>query len=241
MGESEMRHFELGEWADFARGVVDEERKETMNSHLESGCKSCGKVLKLWQRVSAIGRHTSAYEPPENTVRNAKAAVRFHPRKESVKFLRQPSKLLFDSQLHPQWAGVRSNESSVRQLLFESGDFNVDIRIEPIEDTVKVALIGQVLNARDLESQFMTAPVSLLKGAHRVVETVTNQFGEFRLEFILQEGLQLGILVPEGIELRVPVLIPIPVVCNQESQDIDSKRIKHMLPRTKKKGTRKQD
>jgi hypothetical protein len=235
-----MRHFDLGDWADFARGVVDEERKAAMNSHLDSGCDSCRKVANLWRHVNEIGRRESAYEPPEDTLRNAKAAVRFQMPKEDIQYMKIASKLLFDSQLQPQWVGVRSGESEVRQLLFESGDFNVDIRIELMEDTLKVALIGQVLNASNLEGQIMAAPVTLLSGIHRVAETVTNQFGEFRLEFILEEGLQLGILVPEGIELRVPVLVPIPGIADTETQNIDSKGIKYILP-NRKKGTRKKD
>jgi len=235
-----MRHFDLGEWADFARGVVDEERKAAMNSHLDGGCESCGKVANLWGQVIEIGRRESAYEPPEDALRNAKQTVRFHLPKESIQYMTPASKLLFDSYLQPQWAGVRSSESNVRQLLFESGDFHVDIRIEPIEDKVKVALIGQVLDASNLGGQIMAAPVTLLIGAHRVAETVTNQFGEFHLEFILQEGLQLGIRVPTGLELRVPVLVPIPVIADPETQHIDSKRITHILPR-RKKSTRKKD
>jgi hypothetical protein len=128
----------------------------------------------------------------------------------------------------------------VRQLLYAAGDYYMDIRIEPQEDSVKVALLGQVLNGDDVDHRINAAPVALLQGGRVRAETVTNCFGEFRLECDLESGLQLRVRLPQGTELRVPVLEPSLAEAENKSQPYESIEIKHLLPgrqkRTRTKG-----
>jgi len=234
-----MRHFTLEEWADFARGLVEGEQRTAMHSHLDSGCKSCGAVLSLWQRVHGIARRELAYEPPTSAVRNSKAAFTLHRPPETHPKRIQRAKLLFDSFLQPQLAGVRSGDATVRQLLYGSGDYHIDIRIEPQEDSEKVSLVGQVLNANAVDQGLNSAPVVLLQAGRVRAETVTNRFGEFRLECDVKSGLQLRVRLPHGNELRVPVVEPTLTGDETKSQPSDSVEIKHILPGSKKRTGKK--
>ncbi len=235
-----MTHFTLEDWADFARGVVEGERRTAMKNHLDSGCKSCSQVASLWQRVHGIARRESAYEPPEIAIRNSKAMFGTRRKQERVPKRALRVKLLFDSYLQPQFAGVRSAGTTARQLLYGTGDYQIDIRIEPQEDSEKVALVGQVFNANDVDQYLERTRVTLFQAGKLRAETATNRFGEFRLECDLKAGLQLRVALPEGTELRVPVVEPTVAESKNKPQSTDSIKVKHILPgtnkRTRKKG-----
>jgi len=145
------------------------------------------------------------------------------------------AKLLLDSFLQPQLTGVRSSEITVRQLLFGAGDYHIDIRIEPQEDSDKVALVGQVLNADYVDNYIDQASVILFQAGRVRAESFTNRFGEFRLECELESGLQLRIKLSHGTELRVPVLEPTLAEDENKSQTSESIEIKHLLPGRKKR------
>jgi hypothetical protein len=235
-----MRHFTLEDWADFGRGVVEGERRTAMQSHLDSGCKSCAAVLSLYQRVHTIARREPAYEPPAGAVRDSEATFALHRPRETDPNRAERAKLLFDSFLQPQLAGVRSGGARVRQLLYGTGGYQIDIRIEPQEDSEKAVLVGQVLNADDVDQGLNAAHVTLFHAGRARAETMTNRFGEFRLECDLESGLQLRVRLPHGTELRVPVLEPTLAEDESKSQPSDSIEIKHILPGSKKR-TRKKD
>jgi hypothetical protein len=225
----------LGEWADFARDVIEGQRRTEMMRHLERGCKSCSAVVSLWQHTHKIARRDLAFEPPESPVRNSKATFALHMASKSRLKRAVCARLLLDSFLQPQLAGVRSSEITARQLLYGSGDYHIDIRIEPQEDSDKVALVGQVLNAADVGSYIDRAPVILFQAGRVRTETLTNCLGEFRLECELGSGLQLRIRLPNGTELRVPVLEPTHTGDENNSQSTESAEIKNILPGRKKR------
>ena len=206
-----------------------------MQNHLDSGCKPCEAMLNLWERVHRIARRELAYEPSASAVRHSKATFALQRQPETHTKRAEIAKLLFDSFLQPQLAGVRSGEITVRQLLYAAGDYHIDIRIEPQEDSEKVALIGQVLNADDVDQRLDDSPVALLQAGRVRAETVTNCLGEFRLECDLESGLQLRVRLHHGTELRVPVLEPTLSEDGNMSEPSESIEIKHLLPGRKKR------
>jgi hypothetical protein len=206
-----------------------------MQSHLDIGCKQCEAILELWQRVHGIAGRELAYHPLASAVRDSKAMFELHRQPETQPRRALPAKLLFDSFLQPQVAGVRTSEVTVRHLLYGAGDYQIDIRIEPQEDSEKVALVGQVLNADDVDQCLDESPVVLFQAGRVCAETLTNSFGEFRLECELESGLQLRVRLPQGPELRVPVLEPNLIEDENEPQPSESIQIKHLLPGRKKR------
>src|SRR3989442_1959826 len=68
-----MKHFALEDWADFMREVVEPLQRAAMQRHLDEGCKRCLRAVAVWQSVLDVARQEANYQPPESTVRSAKA------------------------------------------------------------------------------------------------------------------------------------------------------------------------
>ncbi len=56
------RHFDITEWADFARNLVSSEQGQEMNSHLKAGCSKCEKLHKLMTKLVGVCARESALE-----------------------------------------------------------------------------------------------------------------------------------------------------------------------------------
>lgn len=228
-----MRHFSLEQWADFARGVVGEDKKAAMQTHLQSGCKPCAKILGTWTRVRKAATREKAYQPPESAVRTVKGLGAIHiPAKTSL------ARLLFDSSSNPIAAGVRSASTVARQLLYGVGVYRIDLRMEPEMDCDKVSLVGQILNSADPAKHATAVPVILLKGRKVLAESYTNGFGEFHLQCDLERGLQLLLTLPNGAEVRIPLVEPAKVVAPRDTEAFESYRVTGASSR-KPKSTRK--
>ena len=228
-----MAHFSLEEWADFARNVVKGEQKAAMQTHLESGCKPCAKVLGTWTRVREAATREKDYQPPESAVRTVKGLGAIHvPVKTSL------ARLLFDSFNNPIAAGVRSASTVARQLLYGVGAYRIDLRLEPRMDSDKVSLVGQILNSADPTKHAAAVPVVLLKGRKVLAESYTNGFGEFHLQCDLEGSLQLLLTLPHGSEVRIPLVEPARASTAQDLEALESYRVTGIVSR-KRKSTRK--
>src|SRR2546429_5574812 len=68
-----MKHFDIVQWTDFARGVTPDHDRDAMETHLGSGCARCRETFYVVKRVVQAARADSRSEPPEHVVRCAKA------------------------------------------------------------------------------------------------------------------------------------------------------------------------
>jgi hypothetical protein len=200
-------HFGLEELADFARNIGPADRLKTMKHHLDA-CRKCAKAAETWQRVAKAGHRLPAAEPPESAVRIAKALYAANAPRRTKGLTSVVGELLFDSLLAPAQAGVRSSSGNPRQLLFGSGDYRVDLRIEPQDDVDKVALLGQVLHATTPGKDLGSVAVSLTEGNRVLAKSQTNHLGEFQLQCDLKPRLELRLMLPEA-QLAIPLVEPL--------------------------------
>lgn len=198
-----MRHYTMEKWVDFARGVLNEQERVAMKSHLDGGCRACKDILRLWERVHAMGRQERAYEPPESTVREIRAKYALHGPRGIQPKARAAASLLFDSFLTPLAEGVRSAAPVTRQLLYGIGEYRIDLRMEHQAESGTISLIGQILDSSAPEGGTSAILVRLLVGSETVAESKPNQFGEFRLETNSQGPFLLSVQLSAG-ELRIP-------------------------------------
>jgi len=233
-----MRHFSLENWTDFVRDVVGQEEKNVMQKHLEDGCQECTKVLSTWNSVHQAARRESAYRPPDSVVRTVKGLGSLHGLGQVSRMKASMAQLLFDSSLHPLPAGVRSTSVAARQLLYGISNYRVDLRIQPQEDSDKVAIVGQILNSAEPENAIGPIHVVLRKGKRIIAESVTNRFGEFHLECDLENSLHLQAGLPHGQVVQIPLIDPLSEAAVVEPEDTESSGVRK-LSKDPKKSTRK--
>ena len=204
-----MKHFTIEEWIDFANEAVAGGRRQEMEKHLEEGCSRCKKIASLWQKVRQTAKSASESQLPENAVRIAKAGF------AGVWLQGKPAKapglveLLFDSFLQPLAQGARSSGSEIRQMLYRADPYQVDVHIEATPGANKLVVMGQLLDLRNPDVPGRGVPVTISNLRGHVVQTVTNEFGEFREEIRTSSDLELKLLA-EGeeaviISLRDPL------------------------------------
>ena len=189
-----MKHFTTEEWIDFANDAVAGRRRQEMQNHLAEGCSRCKKMASLWQRVRQTAKSAAECQPPENAVRIAKAGfagVRLEGKPAEAPGLVE---VLFDSFLQPLAQGVRSSGSEIRQMLYRADPYEVDVHIEASPAANKLVVTGQLLDLRNPDEPGRGVPVVISNLRGHVVQTVTNEFGEFREEIRSSSDLELKLL-----------------------------------------------
>jgi len=125
-------------------------------------------------------------------------------------------------------------------LLYGLNKYRVDLRIQPQDDSDKVAVVGQILDSSDPDHAIGALHVVLRKGKKIIAESMTNRFGEFHLECDLESSLQLQAGLPHGQVVQIPLVEPIAENMPDASELSDSSGVRKFLKRAKK-STRKKD
>jgi hypothetical protein len=205
LGGGEMRHYASEQWVDFARNMIEEEQRMQMQEHVATGCKKCLKLMQLWVRFHQAAQSESKYQVSDGAVRSVKAAFTGRPAKASKSAF---ARLLLDNSRQPLLAGVRSTGAQPRHLLYGTGRYRIDVRIEPQLDSDQVAVVGQILNSRNPGERLGDLPVTLLKGQRVLAKCLTNSSGEFHIECSLDGGFRVCVVLPGGQEIGLPLIDP---------------------------------
>ena len=199
----EMEHFTTEKWIDFANQVVATSEKVLMQKHLGQGCKRCMETVSLWQKVRQSAAAEGIYQPPEDSVRLAKAVFAGAGLMGQRKGVGSRIKVLFDSFLQPVFEGARSAGAVTRQMLYRADPFQIDVQLEVKPGGNRIVVTGQLL---DLGNPGIIAPntrVLLSNMRGHVVHTVANQFGEFSGEIENSGDLQLTFANPGGQPIAI--------------------------------------
>jgi hypothetical protein len=196
-----VKHFDDEACADFARSAASPDDTVAMQQHLAAGCRKCEAMLKMWQSVTSVTEQELTYLPPDDQVRVAKSLL------PSAAVHAQPNlsvRLVFDSVLQPTAAGFRGYVAT-RQLLYETDQYFIDLRLEPQRNSDRFALVGQVLDRSRRGMASHGQMVRLLRRNLPLEQTVINEFGEFQFEFRAEHGLSIAI----GMDLENVILLPL--------------------------------
>jgi hypothetical protein len=110
--------------------------------------------------------------------------------------------LFFDSFWEPTVVGVRSGATSLRQLLFRAGGYQIDLQVESTSPE-NLVLIGQVTN---ISAQRALTVFHVMVRNHQgsSVHTATSELGEFYLELRETHDVELTLLGASR-----PIVIPL--------------------------------
>jgi hypothetical protein len=165
------------------------------------------------QKVANAAVAEASYQPPEVSVRVVKAAF------ASVGSASKPRgsliRLLFDSSSQPALAGTRSAASRIRQLLYRAEPYQIDLQIELQQERNYLVVTGQFLDVSRPQVVGRDVQVTVSNCGASVVNTVTNQFGEFRVEVENSGDLQLSFPGREG----KPIVISLRGVVNPSPEE----------------------
>jgi hypothetical protein len=201
---TQVRHFDITEWADYVRNVVPADQHEQMRSHLQAGCFRCEKIQSVLSRFASICLREASYEVPRVAEQQVKALVSLHKAPRRTALQRLLGSLVYDSVNDLQPAGVRGTHQINRQVLFHAGDYSVDLRFEHEKGSASMVLVGQIANQKAPEENLANVPVILVAGNRELTRSISNTFGEFQMEYVPESDLRL--LVPlesRGQELEV--------------------------------------
>jgi len=187
-----MKHFNIWQWTDYARGLSDAADRAAMDAHLSSGCARCARTASTFRSVSLIAGREAANEPPEHTIRYAQAVYSLRRPETVLSLPRLLARLVHDSLHQPLPAGIRAQAGLSRHALYEAGNYFLDLQIELQQASGPVTLVGQLANRDDRRAN-VAVPVWLMRQKNIVASTLCDRFGEFQLEFTPARDLSLSI------------------------------------------------
>jgi len=198
-----MMHLQTLELNDFVNRVAPVDPRAAMQTHRGTRRKRFVETAALRQKVAHAAASEASYQPAAEKVSFVKAAFAT----ASFSVTRQEAgvvvQLVHDSFSQPVLAGIRSAPRPIRQLLYRAEPYQIDLQIELQPEGNRLAVTGQLLDVSRPEMVGRDVQVMLSDGREYIVNTVTNQFGEFRAEVENSGDLELSFLTPG----RKPIVV----------------------------------
>lgn len=107
------------------------------------------------------------------------------------------ARLVFSTLGEPLREGVRGAEAATCHLLFEEGNWLLDLHFKPQAESNLISVAGQILERRQSEPSYAGFTVAILREKVELARTTTNQFGEFQLEFSPADDLLLTVVLED--------------------------------------------
>ncbi len=199
-----IRHFDIPDWVDYVRKQVSPTQQDEMQAHLGSGCQKCKKIADQLSKFAQICTGEQAYSVPEHVERSVKAFFALNKQPQASLLKRVLGNLMYDSLNDPQPAGVRMGHQINRHVLYQAGDYSVDLRFEHEKGSSSMVLVGQIANRVTPEELMAHCPVILLSGQRELSRSLSNSYGEFQLEYTPQPDMCLRVPMDiKGQQLEV--------------------------------------
>lgn len=205
-----MSHYEITRWIDYVRGLVSAPEQREMSDHLLE-CTSCSSQHDLLGRLAVRMQADLQYQVPEQAVRNVRALFAANAKSKKTVLQKLVGHLVFDSLQEPALAGARSNTQGMHHALYEAGDYSVDLRLEEHPGSTRMNMVGQLAVRSHSLSSLDGIPIVLMSGREILAEAVSNQFGEFQLNYEPKQRLKLSVPIQQRklrIELQLGSLVP---------------------------------
>jgi hypothetical protein len=198
-------HYSLEEWSDFARNRASAEFAARMQRHLDEGCDTCAQVLGMWRSVLEVASREPDFQVSESGVQCAKALYSIARPERPDSLPVRMARLVFSSSNEPLREGVRGAGAATCHLLYEEGNYLLDLHMKPEAERNVVSVAGQILDRVHPDHVYENSIVAILRQNDELAQTATNEFGEFQLEFRPGDNLMLTVNL-EGEAVLVSAL-----------------------------------
>ena len=193
-----MLQFRTLEWVHFRSHLACDDRRKETKQDLTRDRKEHPVKETLWQKVAKAAAAEPRYQPPPQKVRAVKSAFTMACRSAGREETGGLIQLLYDSFLQPALAGIRSGSTRVRQMLYRADPYQIDFQIELEPEQNRIVVTGQLVDLSHPEMVGRDVKVTISDGRESVVNTVTNQFGEFRGEVHNSGNLEITLVGRAG-------------------------------------------
>jgi hypothetical protein len=191
---------------DYIDNRLAEPDRAKVAEHLATGCGSCAENRDWYERVRLTASTDDSVAPPSWVLKRAVRIFEAAERPRISERIKQViASLVFDSFARPSLAGVRSSETVNRQLLYRAGEYNIDLQIASFAST-STELMGQILREGDANFESVSGlTIEVAREKEKVLSTVTDEMGEFRINGLESGVYELRIELSEG-NITVPAL-----------------------------------
>ena len=203
-----MSPFDITQWTDYVRDLVDDETREQMDARLETD-RGARRTVEALRRVADVASHDREIQVPDGVLRSVYAlAGQSRPEQDTASetffegLHRAVMSLTFDSAMAPAMAGVRDAQSVNRQFFFELDDVAVELRHEPHERGGVV--VGQLMRLGDEPQPLADVEVLAKSGERVIARLATGPLGEFQADQLPAHDLSFSFLLENAL-LEVPL------------------------------------
>ncbi len=191
-------HFKDATYAQHVAGCLVGKAREQFEAHLNAGCDACERTLNWYRNLSSFLLEDKAFEPPEVAVKSVVNAFRLR-KPETVNLVSLPARMLFDSFHEPLPAGVRQPVLMERQVLYQAGEMQLDLKIEKTGGEAEHLIIGQLLPHGSPQLPAVNAfKVQMREGERVVQSTFSNELGEFVFHVVPRKSYDMEILLGDS-------------------------------------------
>ncbi|MEW6126166.1 MAG: hypothetical protein AB1757_03810 [Acidobacteriota bacterium] len=183
---------------DYLDGKLAAGESTQVAEHLAGGCAQCAANQNWYTQLTAIAASDESVEPPPWVTKRALRIFETRKPRLVERLSQAIAVLMFDSFARPAMAGVRSTETTNRQLLYNAGAYSIDLQVAAISGS-HADLVGQVL--REDEASFESVAnlsLELIGEDRKMHQASTNEMGEFTISSIKQGLYHLNIQTSEG-------------------------------------------
>lgn len=185
-------HYDIVQCCDYVNGVLSSERVQELETHL-SRCPKCQESVELLRSVREMAKRESGYSVPNFAVQQARAIFPLWEPMAVEVFPHVPAELVYDSFLDPLPVGTRSQTHVSRQVLYVMNDLQLHLQMDRAFRGQTIVMTGQLSDRKNAGRQLEGVPITLLTGKRVVSRTLSNQFGEFSMEFQPDPKLKLQV------------------------------------------------
>jgi hypothetical protein len=202
-------HYDRASWVDHVRGLGAPDGRAALDSHA-AACAGCSRTSQLWSRLAAIGEGDARDAVPAGVLRRARRIFVPPTPEKRANPIQLLAQLVYDSFRDPLPAGLRA-EDRPSQIRFEAGPYSLDLHLnrERVDRersaAARMVLVGQIAHRGEPDKRLPLLPVLLVKGRRVVASSVSNEWGEFHLEYDPRARVRLQIPVGENKRIEVPL------------------------------------
>ena len=161
--------------------------------------------MLMWCNVSEISSREAAYQPPESSIRVAKAYFAAYGSYRQPSPFTKIARLTLDTSGQAVPLGIRASGIVPRQLLYEAGKMLVDLRLDLEGQPGRISMMGQILDSSRSERGAFDISIAILRGNETLALTTTDQYGEFHVEFKEGDHPSFRLVIGGDYTLVVPM------------------------------------